>query len=146
MYYICHATNTRVDMSQKTILKVKSIGIKTENTCIRTCPDVEMINSGRVLIEENATSISAIAKTLSLTGNETRLKILYLIYKKQQVCVCDLSDILDISISAISQQLKKLKLGGLITDKKAGKTVYYSISNQNLESLVTIFIQINKNH
>jgi len=132
-------------MSQKTVIKIKNTGIKTENTCIRTSPDVEMINSGRVLIVENSSSISAVAKTLSLAGNETRLKILYLIYKKQHVCVCDLSDILDISISAISQQLKKLKLGGLITDKKAGKTVYYAISNENLESLVTIFIQINKN-
>jgi DNA-binding transcriptional ArsR family regulator len=131
-------------MSQETVIQIKNTGIKTVNTCIRTCPDVEMINSGRVLIEENLNSISAIAKTLSLTGNETRLKILYLIYKKQQVCVCDLSDMLDISISAISQQLKKLKLGGLITDNKVGKTVYYSISNENLESLVTIFIQINK--
>lgn len=145
MYYIRHAIKQTKSMSQKSTLKLKSIGIKTENTCIRISPDVEMINSGRVLIEENSNSILAIAKTLNLTGNETRLKILYLIYKKQQVCVCDLSDILDISISAISQQLKKLKIGGLITAKKAGKTVYYSISNENLESLITIFIQIGKN-
>ena len=132
-------------MDQKATISVKNTGVKTESTCIRTYPDVEMINSGRVLIEEYSNSISDIAKTMSLIGNETRLKTLYLIYKKRQVCVCDLSDMLDISISAISQQLKKLKLGGLITDKKAGKTVYYSISNKNLESLVTIFIQINKN-
>lgn len=131
-------------MDQKPTVLVKNIEPKTKNTCIRTCPDVEMINSGRIILEENLKSISAIAKTLSLTGNETRLKILFLIYKKQQVCVCDLSDMLDISISAISQQLKKLKLGGLISDNKVGKTIYYSISNENLESLVTIFIQINK--
>tara|TARA_R110002050_G_scaffold175846_1_gene308689 strand:- start:4918 stop:5316 length:399 start_codon:yes stop_codon:yes gene_type:complete len=132
-------------MNQKTTIPVKILDNKTENTCIRARADVEMINSGRIILEENSNSISAIAKTMNLAGNETRLKILYLIYKKNQICVCDLSDMLDISISAISQQLKKLKLGGLIIDNKVGKTIYYSISMENLESLVTIFIQINKN-
>ena len=72
------------------------------------------------------------------------LKILYLLHKEGEMCPCDLSDILEISVGGISQHLRKLKDGGIIKDKKVGQTVFYSIVEDNahiiqpvLESLLT---------
>jgi DNA-binding transcriptional ArsR family regulator len=122
------------------------ISMKVEGSCIRNKADVNKINKCISTLDSVSLSISALAKILNLSGNETRLKILYLIYKEKDICVCDLSDVLGISVSAISQQLKKLKEGGLIINERKGKTIYYAINDNNLEYLLSIFIQIsNKN-
>jgi ArsR family transcriptional regulator, lead/cadmium/zinc/bismuth-responsive transcriptional repressor len=118
---------------------------KTEASCIRNYPDVDQINNCIRTIDNVSVSISTLSKIMNLAGNETRLKMLYIIYKEKQVCVCDLSDILNSSVSAVSQHLRKLKDGNLITDKKEGKTIYYSIKEESLEVLLSIFIQISKN-
>ena len=119
--------------------------IKTEESCIRVYADVDQINHCIEILSEVSTSITSLSKIMNLGGNEARLKILYLIYKEKQICVCDLGDILDMSVSAISQHLRKLKDGNLIQDKKVGKTIFYSISEECLETLLAIFIQITKN-
>jgi len=122
-----------------------NIRLKTGESCVRGCADVNKINNCITLLDDVSDSVLAIAKIMNLAGNETRLKILYLIYKEKDICVCDLSDVLGFSVSAISQQLKKLKEGKLINDQKVGKTIYYSINDERLESLLAIFIQISNN-
>ena len=133
-----------LNFENKTLTIDKEI-LKTSESCIREEADISKINNCIFLLNNASDSISTLAKILNLTWNETRLKILYLIYKEKNICVCDLSDVLNISVSAISQQLKKLKEGGLIVDNKIGKTNYYLINEERLESLLAIFIQISKN-
>ncbi len=108
---------------------------KTEESCIRCCANVNLINRGIKEINELSIPIEITAKILNLIGNETRLKILWLIKNEQKVCVCDLSDILGISVSAISQQLRKLKDSDLLKSKKEGQTIYYHIHPKSEEVL-----------
>ena len=96
-------------------------------SCVRECADAEMINKYRHEIDDNNSSIQNKASFYQILGNHTRLKILWIIQNEKSVCVCDLSDILDISISAISQQLKKMKDAGILTNKKERQTIYYSV-------------------
>lgn len=117
---------------------------KTEETCIRIFADVNQINSCMKLLNETAESISKLSKVLNLAGNETRLKILYLIYKEKKLCVCDLSDILNMNVSAISQHLRKLKDGNILFDSKKGQTIHYRINEDCLDTLLPFFIQISK--
>jgi ArsR family transcriptional regulator, lead/cadmium/zinc/bismuth-responsive transcriptional repressor len=112
---------------------------KTEENCIRGCANVEMINRSIQELSELSDKIKNVATILGLTGNETRLKILLLIKKEKKVCVCDLSDILEISVSAISQQLKKLKDGHILKSEKEGQTIYYHIHPSSEEILEHIF-------
>jgi len=93
---------------------------KTEENCIRGCANVNLINRGIEEVNNLTSQIELTAKILNLIGNETRLKILLLIKKEKKVCVCDLSDILGISISAVSQQLRKLKDTHLLKSEKEG--------------------------
>lgn len=66
-------------------------------------------------------------------------KFYYLLKKEKKVCVCDLSDILGISISAVSQQLRKLKDTHLLKSEKEGQTIYYHIHPGTKEILEHIF-------
>ncbi|WP_119079500.1 ArsR/SmtB family transcription factor [Chitinophaga alhagiae] len=113
------------------------------NTCIRRFADQAQIMAckGRLIAAQKAfTSLSAV---LSLTGNEVRLKILYLLEEEKELCPCDLSDILEMTIPAISQHLKKLKDGGIVQTRKEGLTVYYSLVKEFLPTIKPFFTHIN---
>ncbi|MBL4585988.1 MAG: winged helix-turn-helix transcriptional regulator [Flavobacteriales bacterium] len=118
---------------------------KSEEHCIRVCPNLNQINACIGMLEESSDSIRNLATIHSMLGNEVRLKILYIIYKEQQVCVCDISDILQMTAPAISQHLKKLKDTGILLSKKVGQTVFYTINMEYMEPLLPTFIQITKN-
>ena len=59
-------------------------------------------------------------------ADSTRLKILWAL-SQEEMCVCDLAAVLGMSISAISHQLKYLRLSNLVKFVKKGKVVYYSL-------------------
>ena len=108
-------------------------------TCIRVYADVDQINQCKQDIEKVEESVSRLAKALNLAGNEVRLKILYLLEKESKMCPCDLSDILNMTVPAISQHLRKLKDAGLVETKKVGQTIFYSITESNTNILNPIF-------
>lgn len=99
-----------------------------ETSCIRLCPDQAKLQDCKDLLTGLNGLFGTTASALNLAGNETRLKILYLLHAEHNLCVCDLSDVLGMSISAVSQHLRKMKDGGIIHDRKEGQTVFYSIA------------------
>lgn len=68
-------------------------------------------------------------------GDQTRLRILDALLNKP-LCVNELSEILDVSQSAISHQLKNLRSSNLVKTEKIGKNVYYSISDEHIEVIL----------
>ena len=58
------------------------------------------------------------------------------------MCPCDLSDVLNMTVPAISQHLRKLKDGGLVENKKIGQTVFYALSSNEKKLLDHVFNQI----
>lgn len=82
--------------------------------CIRKEVDYELINQAQDLIKEQKNLLKKKSEIFSLLGNEIRLSIVYLLINYEQLCVCDISDILNISQSATSQHLRKLKDGNVI--------------------------------
>lgn len=71
-------------------------------------------------------NIVAIAKVLS---DINRIKILGLLLRDKELCVCELCDTLNLSQPLISRHLKQMKESGVITSKQEGKWVIYSLSN-----------------
>ncbi len=62
-----------------------------------------------------------------MAGNETRLKILYLLLQEPELCVCDIADVTDMTVSSISHQLSKLRAHGLIGKRREGQTIFYRL-------------------
>lgn len=115
------------------------------NTCIRVLADINQIKQCRERIKAVDESLSLLANALSLVGNDVRIKILYLLQGEGQLCPCDLSDILGMNISPVSQHLRKLKDSKIITAKRIGQTIFYSISPEYSEILKPIFKLIKNN-
>ena len=105
------------------------------NTCIRILADPVQIRECKNSLQELEAPLTDLAKAFNLAGNNARMKILFLLYQEKEMCPCDLSDVLDISVGGISQHLRKLKDGGMVKDKKVGQTVFYSLVDENIEFL-----------
>ncbi len=112
--------------------------------CIRLFADEVQINECKKKLKANTGSLSQLSKVLELSANEVRLKILYLLEEEEQLCPCDLSDILGMSIPAVSQHLRKLKDGNIIESRRDGQTIYYSLKEEHLKVLKPFFKYINQ--
>lgn len=68
-------------------------------------------------------------------GDSTRLKILFTL-SKNEMCVCDIAEAIDMTQSAISHQLKILKQNKLVKFRRDGKTIVYSIADSNISRMI----------
>jgi ArsR family transcriptional regulator, lead/cadmium/zinc/bismuth-responsive transcriptional repressor len=114
------------------------------NTCIRLYADQAQIKACKNKLKSAQTSFTSLSNILALAGNEVRLKIIFLLEEEGQLCPCDLSDILGMTIPAVSQHLRKLKDGGIVKTRKDGQTIYYSLTQENLKILRPFFKHINQ--
>ena len=111
------------------------------NSCIRQQADLEQINRCKETVSELNESFDYLANGLSLVGNSVRLKILYLLFEEKRLCVCDLSDILGMNISAISQHLRKMKDRNLLETNREAQTIFYSLTPE-YEKMLNPFFEI----
>ncbi|MDF1878669.1 winged helix-turn-helix transcriptional regulator [Sulfurimonas sp. SAG-AH-194-C20] len=107
-------------------------------SCFRVEVDDNLIVKAKETLNQDLTELEQQAKLFALLGNEVRLKIIRLFLCYEKMCVCDLSDVLEMNQSPISQHLRKLKDGGLLVNKRDGMTVFYSVSPQMREILTKI--------
>jgi DNA-binding transcriptional ArsR family regulator len=113
------------------------------NTCRRIFADHEQINNCKGKLKTAQKSFYQLSNILALSGNEVRLKIVYLLEEEKELCPCDLADILGMSVPAVSQHLRKLKDGNIVETRKEGQTIYYSLTQENLKILKPFFKHIN---
>lgn len=116
-----------------------------KNSCIRQQADVQQINRCKERVEELYDSFDYLSKGLELVGNKVRLKILYLLYEEKRLCVCDLSDILGMTIPAVSQHLRKLRDRNLIKADREAQTIFNSLTDEYEHLLNPLFKILDEN-
>lgn len=116
----------------------------SKEICIRVYADPVQIKECRKKVTLNEKTFSQLANILSLAGSDVRLKILFLMEEENELCPCDIADILRMTVPAISQHLRKLKDANIIESRRAGQTIYYSIGEENLNILKPFFKHINQ--
>lgn len=80
------------------------------------------------------TEIDYMSELFKSFGDPTRLKILFAL-SKEEMCVCDIAALLNMSQSAISHQLRVLRNVRLVKNQKIGKSVYYSLDDNHVKSI-----------
>ena len=110
------------------------------NSCIRQQADIEQINRCKDRVLELNDSFDYLSNGLELAGNIVRLKILFLLYEEKRLCVCDISDVLGMTISAVSQHLRKLKDRNLVETDREAQTIFYSLTKE-YEKLLKPFLK-----
>lgn len=114
-----------------------------KHICIRLEADVSQIMDCRSSIVGLEKPLTLVAEVLNLAGNKVRLQILHLLQREERLCVCDLSDILEMNVSAISQHLRKLKDRNLIYATKEAQTIFYALNKDKFSILNPILNLLN---
>ncbi|MGI6157411.1 MAG: ArsR/SmtB family transcription factor [Saccharofermentanales bacterium] len=78
-----------------------------------------------------------LADFFKVFGDSTRVRILYALHHNE-LCVCDLSAVLDMSQSAVSHQLRVLKAARLVRNRRDGKVVYYALDDDHVKALLDV--------
>ena len=76
-----------------------------------------------------------LSELFKVFGDSTRIKILYVLFVSE-MCVCDIAQLLGMTQSAISHQLKILKQNKLINSRRNGKTVFYSLADEHVRTII----------
>ncbi len=104
-----------------------------------TCESVEIhsdlikIVSDRLPDEEKLYDLAELFKVF---GDSTRIRILFVLFEAE-VCVCDLAAALNMTQSAISHQLKILKSSKLVKSRRDGKSVFYSLADGHVRTIIS---------
>lgn len=78
-----------------------------------------------------------LASLFKLFGDGTRVQILYAL-EQNEMCVCDIAALLGLTKSAVSHQLKALKLANLVKFRREAQTVYYSLADSHVKQIIDI--------
>ena len=76
-----------------------------------------------------------LAELFKVFGDSTRIRILYVLFESE-LCVCDIAELLNMSQSAISHQLRILKQARLVRARREGKTVYYFLADDHVRAII----------
>ena len=76
-----------------------------------------------------------LAELFKVFGDSTRINILYVLFQSE-MCVCDIAQLLNMSQSAISHQLRVLKQAQLVKYRREGKTVFYSLADAHVNTIL----------
>lgn len=77
-----------------------------------------------------------LAELFKIFGDSTRIKILYVLLESE-MCVCDIAQLLNMTQSAISHQLRILKQSRLVKFRREGKTIFYSLEDDHVHSILS---------
>lgn len=80
--------------------------------------------------------IEEVAQTFSILGDKTRVKIVFALLKEKELCVCDIANVLGLTISATSHQLRKLRDKKVVKFRNDGNMVYYSLDDRYVGNLL----------
>ncbi len=95
-------------------------------------PDVVADVQKAMLSEEEQT---ALADLFRMFGDPTRLRILMAL-QASELCVCDIAQLLGMTVSAISHQLRLLKVAGLVNYRRVGKSIIYSLADDHVRIMM----------
>ena len=109
---------------------------KEVEMCEVTCVDGEKVTKiQHKLGEQNSLEVAKIFKALS---DDTRIKIAYALSVGDELCVCDVANIVGATTATASHHLRLLRNLGLAKYRKEGKLVYYSLDDDHVKKLIEV--------
>ena len=78
-----------------------------------------------------------LAELFRVFGDSTRIKILYALFESE-LCVNDIAQVVGLSQSAVSHQLRLLKANKLVRFRRDGKTIYYALDDDHVRSMIAL--------
>ena len=115
------------------------IHMTRDDVCEMECINEKAVNEVKSnMLDENI--LLDVADNFKIFSDSTRLKILQALYQRE-LCVCDLSAVLEANQSTISHQLRVLRSNNLVKFRKEGKMAYYSLADNHVVKIIEMGIE-----
>ena len=108
--------------------------LKKQDTCQTFCYDEEVIER----VKPKLVGVRGVEMIFKALSDATRLKIAYALTLEDELCVCDVANILETTTATASHHLRYLRNMGLADYEKRGKLVFYSLADDHVRQLVQI--------
>lgn len=113
-----------------------------------TAPDdaceVNQVDARKVAVVRglvDAGEAARLAELFKLLGDPTRARILYALLEAGEMCVCDISETVDVPESTVSHALRLLRTAGIVRNRRAGRMVHYSLDDAHVRMLLDLSLQ-----
>src|SRR5699024_569392 len=109
--------------------------LDNKDTCEIYCYNEEKVNRIQdKLGKEDVFSVTQLFKALA---DEKRAKISYALCQGNELCVCDIANIIGSSVATASHHLRNLYKQDIVKYRKEGKLVFYSLDDEHIKQLIT---------
>ncbi|KGR73636.1 ArsR/SmtB family transcription factor [Ureibacillus manganicus] len=106
------------------------------DSCEIYCYDEEKVN--RIQGELEKEDIGSVAQLFKAFADENRAKISYALCQDDELCVCDVANIIGSSVATASHHLRTLHKQGIVKYRKEGKLAFYSLDDEHIKQLIII--------
>jgi len=113
-----------------------------QDVCEIYCYDEEKVN--RVKERLSAIDTQAMVKIVKALADDTRMKIALALCEEDELCVCDVANIIGMTVANASHHLRLLHNMGLAKYRKEGKLVFYSLDDEHVRQLVLLALEHGK--
>ncbi len=112
---------------------------RSQTVSLTDACEIEFIDEARVKRVRKAMkspeAVAALAETFKILGDPTRVRIAFSL-AREELCVCDLANLLGVSQSAVSHSLRALRQMRLVKFRKEGKIAYYTLDDEHIAHLL----------
>ncbi|MFF3926495.1 ArsR/SmtB family transcription factor [Paenibacillus lactis] len=116
--------------------------MRSRDTCDIFCYDEHKVN--RVKAKLRSHDFQDMAQVFKVLADPTRLKVAYALCDEDELCVCDVANIIGSTMATASHHLRLLRNMGITKYRKEGKLVFYSMEDAQLKQIIRIAIEHQK--
>lgn len=113
-----------------------------KDTCEIYCYDEEKVN--RIQGNLQTVDISSVAQMLKAIADKNRVKITYALCQDDELCVCDIANIIGVMVANASHHLRTLHKQGIVKFRKEGKLAFYSLDDEHIRQIMMIALALKK--
>jgi len=107
--------------------------------CQTSCVHADEVARSRLRMPSEA-DLCALGDFFKTFGDSTRVRIVSALIT-EELCVCDIAAVLDMTVSAVSHQLRVLRQAKIVRTRRDGKQIFYSIDDQHVGILFTVGLE-----
>lgn len=111
----------------------------SKDTCDIYCFDEVKVN--RIQGELGKENLSGAAQLFKALADENRAKISYALSRDEELCVCDIANIIGATVATASHHLRTLHKQGIVKFRKEGKLAFYSLDDDHIKQLIMIALE-----
>lgn len=107
-----------------------------KDTCEIYCYDEEKVN--RIQGNLQTVDLAGVSQLFKAIADENRAKITYTLCQDDELCVCDIANVIGTSVATASHHLRTLHKQGIVKFRKEGKLAFYSLDDEHIKQIMMI--------